>query len=466
MTTNNLLGKIPRAGRGHHRAQKIAIVGSGISGLSAAWLLNKRHDVTVYEQNAHVGGHSNTAQINVEGKEVAVDTGFIVYNPVNYPNLVALFDLLGVPNNESNMSFSASLRDGALEYAGSNMNGLLAQRSNLARPRFLMMIRDLLRFYREAPELIDRRELATVSLGEFLRENKYGRAFVNDHLIPMGAAIWSSSAEQMLAFPALSFLRFFNNHGLVQLKDRPQWRTVTGGSREYVRRLSADFAEKIRRDSAVTRVVRTGSRIDIHTENHGIESYDQVVMACHADEALNLLENPTPAERRTLGSFSYQPNTAVLHSDQRLMPRRKRAWASWNYIGTGAELDDRSLCVTYWMNSLQNLNTDVPIFVTLNPAKTIDPDKVFATYDYAHPVFDAAANQAQHQLWDLQGRQRSWFCGAYFGSGFHEDGIQAGLEVAEMLGGIKRPWIVPNASARVRHEEDLLPAVRRNTEAA
>ena len=465
MTTNNALGKFSRAGGSTHQAQRIAVVGSGISGLSAAWLLNKRHDVTVYEQNGHVGGHSNTAQITVEGKSVAVDTGFIVYNPVNYPNLVALFDLLGVPNNESNMTFSASLRDGALEYAGSNLNGLLAQRTNVARPRFLMMVKDLLRFYREAPELIDRKDLASLSLGDFLQRNGYGQAFINDHLIPMGAAIWSSSAEQMLSFPTLSFLRFFNNHGLVQLKDRPQWRTVTGGSREYVRRLSADFAHKIRRDCAVTRVVRSGDRCDVHTDA-GIESYDQVIMACHADEALKLLDNPTSAERRTLGRFSYQPNTAVLHSDQRLMPRRKRAWASWNYIGTGAELDDRSLCVTYWMNSLQNLTTDVPIFVTLNPARTIDPEKVFATYDYAHPVFDAAANLAQRQLWDLQGKQRSWFCGAYFGSGFHEDGIQAGLEVAEMLGGIKRPWIVPNASARVRHEEGLLTEIQRDTEAA
>lgn len=466
MTSHTSLGILHKTGMGVKKRLKIAVVGSGIAGLSAAWLLNKRHDVTVYEQNDYVGGHSNTAQISVGEREVSVDTGFIVYNPVNYPNLVALFDHLGVPNNESNMSFSASLHGGALEYSGTNLNGLLAQRRNAARPRFLRMMRDLLRFYREAPDLIDDQDLQTISLGEFLKINGYGEPFIHDHLIPMGAAIWSSSAEQMLSFPALSFLRFFHNHGLVQLKDRPQWRTVTGGSREYVSRLTASFERNIKSSSAVTRIVRAGNSCTVHSREHGSETYDHVVMACHADQALNLLENPTPAERLTLGSFRYQPNQAVLHRDARLMPKRRRAWASWNYIGTGKELTDRSLCVTYWMNSLQRLDTDVPIFVTLNPAKNIANDKIFAAYDYTHPVFDAAANQAQRRLWDIQGRQRTWYCGAYFGSGFHEDGIQAGLEVAEMLGGIKRPWIVPNQSGRVRHPDTVHWTTQKRTEAA
>ena len=457
VTSNNSLGRLERRAFGATRKLKIAVVGSGISGLSAAWLLNKRHDVTVYEQNDYVGGHSNTAHITVGGRDVAVDTGFIVYNPVNYPNLVALFDHLGVSSNESNMTFSASLRDGALEYSGSNLNGLLAQRRNLASPRFLNMIKDLLRFYREAPALINNRNLDSISLGDFLAAQGYGDAFIHDHLIPMGAAIWSSAPAQMLSTPALSFLRFFHNHGLVQLKDRPQWRTVAGGSREYVNRLTASFAEKIRCNSGIDRIVRNGSSCTLYSDRHAPETFDHVVLACHANQALEILQNPTSDERQTLGSFAYQPNKAVLHSDTRLMPKLRRAWASWNYIGTGKDQDDQALCVSYWMNSLQRLDTNEPVFVTLNPTKKIAEEKIFATYDYAHPVFDAAANQAQRQLWDIQGTQRTWYCGAYFGSGFHEDGIQAGLEVAEMLGGTRRPWIVPSPSGRVRHT-DAKPA--------
>jgi len=428
---------------------RIAVVGTGIAGLSAAWLLNQRHDVTVYEQNDHIGGHSNTAEVLVGNQSIPVDTGFIVYNPVNYPNLVAMFDHLDVPTATSEMSFSASLNNGALEYSGTNLAGLLAQPLNIVRPRFLRMVRDLLRFYKQAPLIINDGSLASVPLGAFLRANNYSDAFIYDHLMPMGAAIWSSSVQQMLEFPTQAFMRFFDNHGLVQLKDRPEWRTVDGGSREYVRRLSAGFRDRIRAGTPVVEIRRNGNTHTLITHNGQRETYDHVVLACHADQALQMLGRPTVAEQEVLGAIRYQPNTAVLHTDTKLLPKRKRAWASWNYLGTGTSASEQQLCVTYLMNKLQKLPTRTPIMVTLNPCRDIDPDKIIRSYDYDHPLFDTAAIESQPRLWELQGQQNTWFCGAYFGSGFHEDGIQAGLAVAEKLGGIRRPWVVANPSTRV-----------------
>lgn len=429
--------------------KKIAIVGTGISGLSAAWLLNQRHDITVYEQNDYVGGHSHTEEFELNGRSIPVDTGFIVYNPVNYPNLVALFEQLDVPNIASDMSFAASLSDGSLEYSGTDLRGLFAQPKNLFRPRFLRMLRDLARFYRQAPQLTGNRSLADIPLGAFLHNHGYSEAFIYDHLMPMGAAIWSSSVKQMLEFPTLAFLRFFDNHGLVQFTERPEWRTVDGGSREYVRRLTSSFADCIRTEQPVSRVERSADRQTVITADGRREDYDDVVLACHADQALKLLADATDDEQAALGSIQYQANTAVLHTDTNLMPRRKRAWASWNYIGTGPSSTEQLLCVTYLMNRLQNLPTSQPIMLTLNPCRRIDPDKIIRSYEYDHPLFNAAAIASQPRLWDLQGRQNTWFCGAYFGSGFHEDGIQAGLAVAERLGGVKRPWTVKNPSARV-----------------
>jgi len=426
----------------------IAVVGTGIAGLSAAWLLNQRHDVTVYEQNDYVGGHSNTASVTIEDREIDVDTGFIVYNPSNYPNLVALFEHLDVPTKLSDMSFSASLDNGSLEYSGTDLNGLFAQRRNIARPRFLRMLNDLLRFYRQVPTLTDDEALRDLSLGDFLRQEGYGEPFIRDHLMPMGAAIWSSSTEQMLTFPTLTFLRFFRNHGLVQLRDRPEWRTVDGGSKEYVARLTRPLAGRIRCNSGVQKILRDPAGVTIITAA-GKRRHDHVVLACHADQALRLLDHPNQAETDALGRIRYQSNHTVLHTDAGLMPRRRRAWASWNYMGSTAGGDGDALCVTYWMNLLQTLETPAPLFVTLNPDRDIDADKVLRTYDYEHPIFDAAALRAQRELWTLQGRQNTWFCGAYFGSGFHEDGIQAGLAVAERLGGQARPWTVADPSARV-----------------
>jgi predicted NAD/FAD-binding protein len=437
--------------------QKIAVVGTGISGLSAAWLLDKDHDVTVYEKNHYVGGHSNTADIEVGGREIAVDTGFIVYNPLNYPNLVALFEHLDVPTKPSDMSFGASLDDGALEYSGTDLNGLFSQRRNILRPRFLRMLSDLFRFYREAPGLVDDRSLQNISLGDFLRHKGYRDAFVYDHLMPMGAAIWSSSIEEMLSFPALTFVRFFRNHGLLKLTDRPEWRTVDGGSREYVKRLTDSFKHRIRVGQPVTQIERSGETSTVKCSDGSQENYDHVVLACHADQALSLLANPTEEELAALGNIHYQANTAVLHTDTRLLPERKHAWASWNYLGIGKDNQKQLLCVTYLMNLLQGLATDTPVMVTLNPCKEIDPAKIIEIYDYEHPLFNIAAMQSQPKLWGLQGKQNTWFCGAYFGSGFHEDGIQAGLAVAEKLGGVKRPWTVPNPSTRVGLCNEGLP---------
>ena len=451
----------------------IAVIGTGIGGLSAAWLLSQRHDVTIYEQNDYAGGHSHTATVRIGDTEIAVDTGFIVYNPVNYPNLVALFDHLDVPTKPSDMSFAASLSDGAVEYAGTDLNGLFAQRRNLLRPHFYRMLSDLVRFYRQAPTLIDDESLGMVPLGEFLRRERYGDAFINDHLLPMGGAIWSSSAAQMLSFPTLGFLRFFKNHGLVQLNDRPQWRTVDGGSREYVRRLTEGFADRIHCGDPVTRIDRSAGGVTVHTSRGYETRHDQVVMACHSDEALSLLADPTRDEECVLGKIRYQSNHAILHTDEKLMPRRRRAWASWNYIGAQTEpsdpVDGQMLCVTYWMNLLQSLNTPEPIFVTLNPSRDIDSRKILATYDYTHPIFDAAAISAQPELWSLQGKQNTWFCGAYFGYGFHEDGIQAGLAVAERLGGVRRPWQVDDESGRINlpaEWPEALPAPSSHVKAA
>jgi len=428
--------------------KKIAVIGTGISGLACAWLLHRQHDVTVYEQNDYIGGHSNTITADIGGNNIPVDTGFIVYNPVNYPNLVALFEHLNVPTKASDMSFAASLQNGAFEYAGTDLAGMLAQPSNLLRPRFLRMFRDILRFYKEAPTLVDDRSLKNLPLRDFLDNRSYSDPFIYDHLMPMGAAIWSSSVNQMLDFPTLAFLRFFNNHGLVQLRERPQWRTVDGGSREYVKRLTADFADRIRTNCPVAQIERDEG-VTVVTETNERHRYDDVVLACHSDQALRMLATPSNEEEATLDKLCYQSNVAILHTDTALMPSRERAWASWNYLGMGDNPKDQQLCVTYWMNKLQNLATETPVLLTLNPCKEIDPRKIMQSFAYEHPCFDANALNAQPKLWELQGMQNTWFCGAYFGSGFHEDGLQAGLAVAEKLGGLQRPWVVAEPSARV-----------------
>ncbi|KPF44464.1 NAD(P)/FAD-dependent oxidoreductase [Rhizobium sp. AAP43] len=434
---------------------RIAVVGSGISGLSSAWLLSKSAQVVLYETEGRPGGHSNTVRVDAGPKGLPVDTGFIVYNDRNYPNLVKLFEHLNVPTLPSSMSFAASLERGRFEYSGSGLSGLLGQRSNLLRPRFWKMIRDILRFYKEAPTLLDRVDLEAVSLGDYLDRARYAPSFIEDHLLPMGAAIWSTTAREMRLYPLHAFIRFFANHGLLSLKDRPQWRTVKGGSREYVARILADFSGEVRLSTAVSRIRRSGAGVEILDVHGGVDRFDHVVLATHATQSLDMLEDADERERTLLGTFQYTPNVAVLHSDENLMPKRKAVWSSWNYVADETDQGTETLCVTYWMNLLQSLETDRPVFVTLNPCRPVDPAKVFGTFQYEHPLFDTGAIMAQKKLWSLQGQRNTWFCGAYFGSGFHEDGLQSGLAVAEALGGVRRPWNVENESGRIVVERQL-----------
>lgn len=429
---------------------RIAVVGSGISGLSAAWLLSRAHDVTLFERGTRAGGHSNTVDIDLPDGRVPVDTGFIVYNEANYPNLTALFDHLGVETTATKMSFALSLDDGAYEYSGS-LAGFFGQASNALDPGHWKLFFEILRFFREAPAAIERGE-GPLTLGDALVARGYSRRFIEDHLLPMGAAIWSTPMDSMLQYPAGAFLRFYRNHGLLKLLGRPHWRTVTGGSREYVRRLLAESPIDIRLDSGVTRIVRRGAKVFVENRDGVAHGFDHVVIATHADQALGLLADADPFERELLGAFGYQKNLAVLHTDQTLMPRRRRLWASWNYMKRSAGTDS-DLCVSYWMNSLQTLATGTDVFVTLNPPVAPAPEKTHGTFEYDHPVFDAAAAAARDRLWHLQGRRRTWFCGSYFGDGFHEDGLQSGLAVAEQLGGLRRPWTVRDESGRIR----LLP---------
>jgi predicted NAD/FAD-binding protein len=426
----------------------IAVVGSGISGLSAGWLLSRRHRVTLFESDLRAGGHSNTVDVEVRGGagRVAVDTGFIVYNEATYPNLTALFDYLKVPTQVSDMSFAVSLDEGSLEYSGTDLKGLFAQRGNLVNLRFWRMLRDLVRFYRTAPA--DAERIGLMPLDEYLTEQGYCDAFRHDHLYPMAAAIWSTPAATIGSYPVASFVRFCENHSLLKLSGRPAWRTVTGGSRSYVQRLAQGFGDRLQLDAGVTAIDRHPAHVTVHTTRGEARRFDHVVVATHADQALRLLSQPDAEEQRLLGRFSYTQNRAVLHSDASLMPRRRRVWSSWNYASDRAG-GSNALCVTYWMNRLQNIADDTPLFVTLNPIREPSPEHLIRTEHYEHPVFDAAAVGAQSELWNLQGVNRTWFCGAYFGSGFHEDGLQSGLAVAEALGEVRRPWRVENESSRI-----------------
>ncbi len=426
----------------------IAVVGSGISGLAAAWLLGRRHDVTLYERAERLGGHSNTVLAALDGRHVPVDTGFIVFNRAAYPNLAALFEHLGVPTRASDMSFAASLDGGRLEYAGGGLIGLFGQPGNLLRPRFWSMLADIVRFYRIAAE-----DAATlpqnVSLGDYLDRRGFGAALRDDHLLPMASAVWSATPSQMLAYPAAAFIRFHDNHGLLRLHGRPAWETVIGGSMTYVRKLAAPLAGRIRLDTGVRAIRRMPGGVLVEDDKGDVRRFDHVVMAGHADQMLEALADPSERERELLGAFRYSRNLAVLHTDASFMPRRRAVWSAWNYAGPRGFGGPESPTVTYWMNRLQNLDTDRPVFVTLNPPHAPRSGSILHTEVYHHPLFDAGALAAQRRLWSLQGVGNTWFCGAYFGAGFHEDGLQAGLAVAEQLGGVRRPWTVANESGRI-----------------
>ena len=428
------------------RPMKIAVVGTGIAGLSAAWLLSQRHDVTVFEAQARIGGHCNT----VDAGGMPVDTGFIVYNDTTYPNLKALFTHLDVPTKPSDMSFAVSMDKGQLEYAGTNLAGLFAQRSNLASPRFWSMLRDLVRFYWQAPSGVRNLD-PSASLDDYLDGAGFGRAFREDHLYPMAAAIWSTPALEIGNYPAISFVRFCENHGLLKFVRRPVWRTVDGGSRTYVARLTAPFRERIRINAPVTAIRRVNGAVEISTPGAEPEWFDHVVIGAHADQALGMLTDRSQREAELLAAFTYGDNETVLHSDESLMPRRRRVWASWNYLASSGRdgTAPRKPCVTYWMNRLQDIPDTSPRFVTLSPLHAPAEDKVIWRGLYQHPLFNAVTLAAQKQLWSLQGQSNTWFCGSYFGSGFHEDAIQAGLAIGESLGGIARPWAVDAGSDRI-----------------
>jgi len=422
---------------------RIAIIGSGIAGLGAALLLNRKHQVTVYERNAYAGGHSNTVDVTVPGnggqKTIPVDTGFIVFNERTYPNLLGLFEHLAVPTKKTDMSFAVSIDRGRIEYGGSNLAALFAQPRNLFSPRFHRMLRDLLRFYRSAPELLDHPNADRITLGDFLDVGGYGEAFARDHLLPMGAAIWSCSTESMREFPANSFIRFFVNHGLLELKERPQWWTVDGGSREYVKRIEAQLSGEVHLGRPARNVRRVPGGVAVRDDGGTEQVYDQVVMACHGDEACRLLEDKSDTESSILGRFRYQKNEAVLHLDTSQMPKRRLAWSSWNYLANSKAGGHRQVAVTYWMNKLQLLDPAHPIFVTLNPVETIPADRVIDQFAYDHPMFDAGAVSAQKELPSIQGNGGVWYCGSYCGYGFHEDGLASAVAVARRLGA-DIPW--------------------------
>ncbi|SDF78896.1 hypothetical protein SAMN05216241_102359 [Limimonas halophila] len=417
---------------------QIAVVGSGISGLGAAWALSRIHRVTLFEAQSRAGGHANTVDAPGPDGPRGVDTGFIVYNTRTYPNLMRLFDALGVATEPSTMSFAVSLDGRRREYAG-HLGGLFAQPANLLRAGHWRMLADIVRFYREAPGLLDAPDGDAEPLGNYLDRKGYSRGFVEDHLLPMAAAIWSAPTAAIRAFPAASFVAFLANHGLLQFRDRPQWRTVTGGSRAYVDRILTELGDGVRLNTPVHAVRRTPSGVRIDSAAAQDEHFDQVVFATHADQALALLGADADGdEHEILGGFRYSRNTAIVHADPALMPRRRRVWSSWNYMATPMQGVEREVSVTYWMNSLQNLARP-DIFVSLNPLTEPDPATVFARTTYHHPVLDGAAVAAQRRLPEIQGRNRTWLCGAHCGYGFHEDGLASGLAVARALGS-PAPW--------------------------
>jgi predicted NAD/FAD-binding protein len=403
---------------------KIAIIGSGIAGNTLAYHLHQDHDITVFESEAHIGGHTHTHHVQHEGKTMVVDTGFIVFNDRTYPNFIALLNALKVQWQDSSMSFSVRCQDTGLEYNGTTLNSLFAQRSNLFKPKFHRMIRDILRFNKTSLELLQ--DGNEIKLGDYLAQGRYSQQFIDYYIVPMGSAIWSTDAKQMLDFPARFFVRFFHHHGMLSVNNRPQWRTIKGGSASYVEALTADFKDKIRVSTPIESVRRLKKSVRVKPKFAEEEKFDYVFFACHSDQALRMLEDASDAESAVLSAIPYQHNTVYLHHDSSLMPKRKLAWAAWNYHVTNPAPD--RVAVTYNMNILQNLESKEPLLVTLNHTNNINPAKVIKRINYMHPIYTLAGAAAQARHAEISGVNATGFAGAYWRNGFHEDGVVSALE--------------------------------------
>ncbi len=407
---------------------KIAIIGTGIAGNVAAYHLNKQYDITVFEQNNYTGGHTHTHDINLPEDQFSVDTGFIVFNYKTYPNFTKLLKELDVDVQPSSMSFSVKCEKSGLEYNGTTLNSLFAQRSNLLKPSFYKMINDILRFNKNAVAILNT-EQANKSLGEILKDGKYSREFIEHYLIPMGAAVWSSHPDQMMQFPAGFFIRFFHNHGMLNVDDRPVWHVIKGGAREYVKKLTSPFSEKIRHNTPVQAVTRHQNFVELMLKDGSKEIFDQVFIATHSDQALSMLTDASKAEKDVLGAIPYQENEAILHTDETVLPKRKLAWAAWNYHIL-PERQDR-VALTYNMNILQNLNLNKQVCVTLNNTQAINPETIIKKITYHHPIFTPAGVDAQKRHAEINGPNRTYFCGAYWRYGFHEDGVVSALNAVQ-----------------------------------
>ncbi len=427
---------------------RIAIIGAGISGLAAAHYLNSRHQITVYESAPRIGGHTATIDVRRAGRDYAIDTGFIVYNDWTYPNFIEMIDALGVATRPTEMSFSVRCDTSGLEYGGNNLNTLFAQRRNLLRPAYYRMLADILRFNREAVRDLDEGRIARgTTLGEYLQVNGYGEGFVYQYLLPMGSAIWSASTDGMLEFPLLFFVRFFRNHGLLSVNDRPQWRVIEGGSRQYLDPLTRDFADRIVCNADIAAVRRLDNGVELIMGDGHRARFDEVVFACHSDQALALLADASAAERKSLAAIPYQRNEVVLHTDTNLLPRRRLAWSSWNYW-LRQRFQERAV-LTYNMNILQGIESETTFCVTLNATEAIAPERIIDTFEYSHPVFSLDSVDAARRIDEFNGLNRTWFAGAWLGNGFHEDGVRSARRVADAIA--RRQGTAPAARRSAAH---------------
>jgi predicted NAD/FAD-binding protein len=429
---------------------KIAIIGAGISGLSTAYYLSRDHQVSVFEAADKIGGHTATVDVDYEGRQLAIDTGFIVFNDWTYPNFIELMNKLGVDSSPTEMSFSVRCESTGLEYGGNNLNAMFAQRRNMLRPSFYKMIKDILRFNREAIRDLESGGISqSTTLGEYLRANNYGEAFVYQYILPMGCAIWSASTERMIDFPLRFFVQFFKNHGLLSVNDRPQWRVIQGGSRSYLGPLTEGFRNSIFTGANIKRIRRLGDSVELIMADGRILDFDHVVLACHSDQALALLGDASLTERGALKAIPYQENEVVLHTDEGLLPRKRAAWSSWNYL-LRDRFQERAI-LTYDMNILQGIDSDTTFCVTLNATKSISPAKIIARFNYSHPVFSLDSVAATRRIEQINGNNNTWFAGAWLGNGFHEDGVVSARQVATSINRLPDQQLLPNrlASAEV-----------------